>query len=123
MSGWMDDAGSWDQAAVEAISFVDSLSAPPDHTDVSNIVFRSFIMGQVHRAIRLSFLVPEARRAVARVLAIHRALGHAPNVLICSVQKVARLYRQVFSIAFHDQLVKALGNADCSDLVSLGMLA
>ena len=38
MSGWMDDAGSWDQAAVEAISFVDSLSAPPDHTDVHDII-------------------------------------------------------------------------------------
>jgi hypothetical protein len=45
------------------------------------------------------------------------------QVFVDSFSAPTGQYRQVFSMAFQDQLVKALGNADCSDLVSLGTIA
>jgi hypothetical protein len=80
----------------------------------------SSIIGRLHQAIRHSFPVPEARRATARLLAIHCALGHNCSVLTRSVERLAKQYKSVFARPFYDQLMTALRHDDIASLVSLG---
>ena len=81
-------------------------SAGSFHSKVAGFITRA------HSAIRLSFPVAQAQRAVARIIAIAMALGYESDVMLAALTKVAGKYRKVLDPEFCSTVRRALGSKD-----------
>jgi hypothetical protein len=71
-------------------------------------------------ALKLSFPVQEARRALCRLVAVSIALETSPDIIKLAVSKLSRKYREAVNVCFFEALFQALDSKDVWMVYAMG---